>query len=212
MESKYRMIKMRQVTVLATAAMAAALLLSSCNGFFPPAGSIVSLSLSPTGAWIQPQSTQQFTATATYGNNSTGDATSQVTWTSSATNIATVNSSGLVTAVAVGTSTITAKSNNSSVSTTALVTVSTRVVRSISVSPSSQTLLLSTGQTQQYTATATFSDGSFQDVTNSAAWTSSNGSVATIGNTGLAQPIGTGSTTISASLQGQVGTASLTIQ
>ncbi len=194
------------------AAIAAAVFLSSCNGFFPSSGTIVSLSLSPTGAYIQPQQTQQFTATATYGNNSSGDATSQVTWTSSAPNIATINSAGLVTAIALGTSTITAKSPNSDVSSTALVTVSSRTVKTITVSPSSQTLLLSTGQTQQFTAQATYSDGSVGDITTMAAWNSSNTSVATISSSGLAQPTGTGSTTISASLGGQVGTATLTVQ
>src|SRR5580698_7019289 len=89
-------------------------LLSSCGAFFPASDQIVSLSLSPTNAYVLPQGTQQFSATATFGNNTTGDVTSQVAWTSSATNIATINSSGLATAVALGTSTITAKSNNSS--------------------------------------------------------------------------------------------------
>jgi trimeric autotransporter adhesin len=206
------MTKFRQITILMSAAVTAALLLSSCGGFFPSADTIVSLTLSPTTAYVLPQGTQQFTATATYGNNTTGDVTSQVAWTSSATNIATVNSSGLVTGVAVGSSTLTAKANNSSVTATAVITVSNKTIRSISVSPASQTLLLSTGQTQQFTAQATYSDGSFGDVTSSASWNSSNTSVATISSTGLAQPIGTGSTTISAALGGQVGTASLTVQ
>ena len=80
-----------------------ALLLSSCGQFFPGSNTIVSLALSPTSAQIKPTGTQQFSATATYGNNSTGDVSSSVTWTSSNVNIATINTSGLATAVAIGT-------------------------------------------------------------------------------------------------------------
>ena len=45
---------------------------------------------------------QQFDATGTYSDNSTADITSQVTWSSSHTGIATISSGGLATGVAVG--------------------------------------------------------------------------------------------------------------
>jgi trimeric autotransporter adhesin len=203
---------MRRFALLSLAAVAAAMLLASCGGFFPAADQIVSLALSPTGAYILQTGTQQFTATATFGNNTTGDVTSQVAWSSSATNIATINSSGLATAVALGTTTITAKSNNSSVTSTAMLTVSSKTVTTITVSPANPTLLLAGGQSQQFTASATFSDGTIGDVTSSCAWTSSNASVATISSSGLAQPVSTGSTVIGASLGGVAGTTTLTIQ
>jgi uncharacterized protein YjdB len=197
---------------LSLAAVTSAMLLASCGGFFPAADQIVSLTLSPTGAYILPTGTQQFTATATFGNNTTGDVTSQVAWSSSATNIATINSSGLATAVALGNATITAKSNNSSVTSTAVLTVSARTVTTITVSPTNPTLLLAGGQSQQFTANATFSDGTIGDVTTSCAWTSSNTSVAIISSSGLAQPVSSGSTVIGASLNGVAGTTTLTIQ
>lgn len=205
---------MRSVTIFSriAAAVATALLLSSCGGFFPSSDQIVSIALSPTGAYILPTGTQQFTATATFGNNTTGDVTSQVSWLSSATGVATIDASGLATAVAVGTTVITAKSNNSSVTSTANLTVSTKVVTAITVAPSNPTLLLAGGQSQQFTASATFSDGTNGDVTTSASWTSSNTSVATINSSGLAEPVSTGTTTIGASLNGITGTTTLTIQ
>jgi hypothetical protein len=52
--------------------------------------------------------TVQFTATATYQDNSTADVTSTATWTSTPSSVATISSSGLATAVAVGTATVTA--------------------------------------------------------------------------------------------------------
>jgi uncharacterized protein YjdB len=194
------------------APIAIAILLSSCGGFFPASTQIVSISLSPTSAYVKPQGTTQFSATATFGNNTTGDVTSQVSWTSSNESVATVNNSGLLTGVALGTATLTAKSNNSSVTATAPITVSAKTITAISLNPSSVTLTISLNQTQQqFTAQATFSDGSVGDVTNTASWTSSSTSVATVSSSGLAQAVAAGSATISASAGGFVGTAALTV-
>ncbi len=187
-----------------------AMLLSSCGGFFPASDAVVSISLSPGSAWVKPQGTQQFTATATFGNNSTGDVTSKVSWSSSNQSIATISSSGLATGVALGTATLTAKSYNSSVTATAPITVSSKTITAITVSPQNQTLSISAGQTQlQFTAVATFSDNTTGNVP--AEWTSSDTTVSTITSSGLALAINAGTTTISASAGGVVGTTQLTI-
>jgi uncharacterized protein YjdB len=189
-----------------------ALLLSSCGGgFFPSSTEITAITLSPTSAYLTPTTTQQFTATATFGNNTQGNVTTQVTWTSSPPSIASVNSSGLVSGVALGTATITAKSNNSSVIATAPVTVSSKTITSIAISPTDPSISLSLDQQQQFTATATYSDGTMGNITTSATWTSSTTTVATISSTGLASPVSIGSVTISASLGGAVGDTSLTV-
>ena len=52
--------------------------------------------------------TQQFTATGTYSDGSTADISSQVTWNSDTTSVATIDSNGLATGVAAGTANITA--------------------------------------------------------------------------------------------------------
>jgi len=67
-----------------------------------------SITLTPAGSTLAPNGTQQFTATGTYSDGSTQNLTTQVTWSSSATGVATVNSSGLATGVAAGSSTISA--------------------------------------------------------------------------------------------------------
>ncbi len=194
------------------AALLTALLFSGCgSGFFPSSTEVTAITLSPTSAYITPTTTQQFTATATFGNNSSGDVTSQVTWTSSSPTVATVDSSGLVTGVAVGTTTITAKSYNSSVTATALVTVSSTTIVSIAVTPANPSISLSADQQQQFTATATYSNGTMGNITTSATWTTSAPSVATITSTGLASPVSIGATTISASLGGAIGETSLTV-
>lgn len=192
------------------AALLFALMVVSCGGgFFPSSDTIVSITLSPASAQIMPTGTQQFTATGTFGNNSVGDVTSQVTWISSAPNIATINAAGLATAVALGTTNITAKSG-SVTSPASVLTVSNKILSSISVSPQSQTLIA--GSQQQYTATASYSDGSFGDITSSVTWNSSNTVVATISSSGLATAVSSGTTTITAALGSVIGTATLTVQ
>jgi len=56
------------------------------------------------------------------------------------------------------------------------------------------------GQTQQFTATGTYSDDSTADITGSVTWSSTDTSVATIDASGLATPVAEGFTIIDASL------------
>lgn len=80
---------------------------------------------------------------------------------------------------------------------------------SLSISPTTPSILL--GGTQQFTATATYSDNSTADVTSSVAWTSSNTSSASINDTGLATGVGVGSSTIGASLDGKTKSTVITV-
>jgi uncharacterized protein YjdB len=63
---------------------------------------LVSISVTPSTASIAVGGTQQFTATGTYSNGSTQNLTGSVTWSSSNTSVATISSTGLVTAVNAG--------------------------------------------------------------------------------------------------------------
>jgi trimeric autotransporter adhesin len=188
-------------------AVAVLLFLPACGQFFPAADAIVSLQLSPLNTVIMPSGTQQYTATATFGNNTTGDATSQVAWSSSSSNIATVNTTGLATAgKTLGTTTITAKSG-SVIASTGL-TVSNQTVISLAVSPN--TVSISSGSSQQLTALATLSNNGTQDVTGSATWSSSNTAVATVSG-GLVTGVSIGSATVTATYGGQTGSASVSV-
>lgn len=189
-------------------AVAVLLFLPACGQFFPAADAIVSLTLSPLNAVVMPAGTQQYTATATFGNNTTGDATDTVTWSSSTSNIATINSTGLATAGStLGTTTIQAKSGNV-ISSTGL-TVSNQTVISLAVSPN--TVSIVSGSNQQLTATATLSNNGTQNVTGSATWNSSNTAVATVTG-GLVTGVSTGTCTVTATYGGQTGSASVTVQ
>lgn len=76
----------------------------------------------PDNQRIAVGTTQQFIATATYSDGSTKDVSDQVAWISSAPEIATVNSSGLVTAHGVGICTISATLDGITGSTTSTAT------------------------------------------------------------------------------------------
>ena len=77
------------------------------------------------------------------------------------------------------------------------------IMSMIAVTPVDPSILI--GTSQQFTAIANYTDGSPQDVTTQAMWTSSDTGVATINTNGLATGISTGVTIISATLSGVVG-------
>ena len=80
---------------------------------------------------------------------------------------------------------------------------------SIAVTPANPSL--AAGNQQQFAATGTYSDGSHQDLTSSATWTSSAPLVATISSTGLATAVAVGNTTIQATSGSINGSTSLTV-
>ncbi|MGB0037203.1 MAG: Ig-like domain-containing protein, partial [Candidatus Acidiferrales bacterium] len=89
-------------------------------------------------------------------------------------------------------------------------TSTTATLQSIAVTPATATTPVS--QTQQFTATGHFSDGSIQDLTATVTWTSSNTSIATINTSGLATGVIAGGPVTITAKQGAISnTASLTI-
>lgn len=74
-----------------------------------PAPTLSSIAITPVSPEnFEVGSTQQFTAMGTYSDDSNADITSQVTWVSSDTSIATISEAGLATGVAAGVTDITA--------------------------------------------------------------------------------------------------------
>jgi len=96
---------------------------------------------------------------------------------------------------AVGQATITASLNGGSATST--VTITAAELTALTLSP--QTPTIYTGETLQFTANGTMTDGTGQDFTARVTWTSSNTNVATINATGLANALAAGSSTIGAS-------------
>lgn len=151
---------------------------------------LTSVGITPVTPSVNVGGTQQFTATATYSDNSTQDVTTLATWTSATTSVATVQttgqaSPGLATAIKVGSSSIEATYQGRGGSTTLNVVVAP-VLTSLSISPTSSNV--NVGATLQFNATAGYSDGSTQTVTSSAAWSSSDSTIASIQTTGQTTP------------------------
>lgn len=92
-----------------------------------PAPTLTSIALTPTAISLAPAATRQLTVTGTYSDASTAALTSGVTFSSATTAVATVNASGLITAVAAGTSVITATHTATSRAATVTVTVTAPV-------------------------------------------------------------------------------------
>jgi len=146
-----------------------------------------------TGGSVEVCGTKQITATATYTDGSSKDVTSEVTWSSSDSGIATIDATGLATGIAVGNVTITAALGGVSGSATLSVTPSEIV--SLVLTPVSASILVN-GK-QQFTAMVTYSNGNSTDVTSKANWASSQENVATV-VAGLASAKAAGTTDITA--------------
>jgi hypothetical protein len=80
-----------------------------------------------------------------------------------------------------------------------------------SITVTSATNSLTAGQTEQFAAKATYSDGSAKDVTSTANWSSSATAIATVAQGGVVTGLSTGTTTISASASGVTGMTQLTV-
>jgi hypothetical protein len=171
----------------------------------PPA--LVSITVSPNQASLPLDETQQFTATGNFTDGSTQNLTQSVVWSSSASNIAVVNQTGMAVANAIGTATIGATSVN--LTGTASLTVNPAAVVSLNIVPA--TLSITLGSSSQLQAIATFSDGTTQDMTATATWSSMQPAIAIVSSTGLTTAEAVGSTTILAQGSGFTASADITV-
>ena len=165
-----------------------------------------SVVVTPSPASIPSGATQQFTATAVYTDSTTQNVTATASWTSSDTALATVSATGLATAVANGAVTITATYQGRSGSSILEIAVT---LSSIAITPTSATILA--GQTKQFKAVGTYSDGSTEDLTIPAPWTSNDTAIATVTSTGLATGVSAGSVVIDCQWEGRFATAALAV-
>jgi uncharacterized protein YjdB len=144
--------------------------------------------------------TRQYTATARLSDGSIEDVSDRVLWESSADNVASVDASGLATAIAEGTSNIQVSFNNGSETLTAQGELRVKSIsigaQSIEVSPDPATVIK--GSTQQFSATLTMTDASTTDITDAVTWSSADTDTATVDSSGFAAGLENGATTINA--------------
>lgn len=129
-----------------------------------------------------------------------------ITWASSDNAIATVDANGVVTAVAAGTASITATGRGRSG--LAQITVTLVPVANVAVSLAASSVAV--GQTTQATATATDANGATL-TGRTVTWTSSDNNIATVSSTGVVSAVAAGTATITATVEGKTGSASVTV-
>jgi hypothetical protein len=120
------------------------------------APTLTSIAVTPANATVTAGATQQYAATGTYSDSSTQNLTGQVMWASSNTAAATINSTGLATAVAAGTTNILATLGSVSGSTGLTVTpgplsITTTALPAATAGAAYTATLTATGGTPPYT-------------------------------------------------------------
>ncbi len=177
------------------------------------AATVTSLSITPTVSIIK-GTTYNYTATAAYSDGTTQSVSNSAVWSSSDTSVAGITTSptngGSTQGLLAGNATITATFGGKSA--TSNLTVNAATLVSISIGGNAS---VNKGETKQYTATGTYSDGSMQDISSSVSWSSSNTTVASISNAsvdkGKAYADGIGTSTVTATLSGISGTGTITV-
>jgi uncharacterized protein YjdB len=166
---------------------------------------VASVTISPPSAELAVKGTLQLNATVADADGLVlTDRT--VSWVSGGTGVATVDGSGLITAVAVGTATITALSEGRCAQAT--ITVTPQPVATVEIAPTSASVIA--GDSVQLQATTRAADGGVltgRPVT----WSTSDNTVATVASTGLVKAIAPGTASITATSEGQGATATVTV-
>ena len=169
---------------------------------------VSAMTVSPASPNLVAGATQQLTATLRDANGH-GIVDRAPSWSTSASGVATVSSSGLVTAQGAGTATITATIEGRSATATVTVTaVPPAPVATVAVSPA--TASPAVGQTQQFTATLRDAGGAVL-TGRAVGWSTSAAGVATVSGSGLVTAVAAGSATITATSEGRSGTATVTV-
>ncbi len=194
-----------QVNITATIDGKATTVALRVNAAPPPPVASITVSLSAT---INVGQTAQATAVLrdAAGNVLSGRT---IAWSTAEPSLATVTSSGLVTAIAAGTATVVATSEGVTGAATVVVAPPPpQPVASITLSASATSMVV--GQSQ--TVTATLRDAQGNTLSGrTIAWSSSNPAAVTVTATGQVQAVGAGSATIVATSEGKSGAINLSV-
>lgn len=153
---------------------------------------------------IQPGDVVKVKLTATYADEVTEDVTGKAEWTTSNSEFAAVED-GVITAKARGEVTVTAKYGKKTVK------ISVSVGKLDTLTISDKTLVMKEGDRKQLTVLAKYKDGTIDDVTESAEWTTSSATIAEVSE-GLVTGIATGKATITAKFGEKLVTSSAQIE
>ena len=165
---------------------------------------VTGVSVSPATLSLVEGTSDQLRATVTPSDA----ANKSVSWTSSATAIATVDNTGKVTAVSAGTATITVKTADGGKTTTCAVTVTTKVIPVTGISiEEGATAEVEEGKTVTLTAKVQPDNATDKTVT----WTSSNKAIATVAD-GVVTGVAAGQAVITAKAGDKEATCTVTVK
>jgi len=162
---------------------------------------VASITLAPATVALSVGATSQLTANVLPANATNRN----VTWTSSDSAIATVNSTGLVTGIRAGTAIITARTVDGGRTANATINVTFVPVTAVTIMPTTAAIRL--GTTLQLHTTLTPPNASNRTLL----WSTSDASIATVSDTGLVTPIRVGTVTITVTTVDGARTANSTI-
>ena len=139
----------------------------------PPQGiaSLTSIEIVPASSTIAAGTSTRLTVIGTYSGQFTRDVTDQAVWSSDNTAVAgfvTASNPNRVSGIAPGSAIL--KATVGGISNTSTLTVSNATIQAITITPAAPTI--AKGLSTQLAASGTFSDGTAQDLTFDAAWTS----------------------------------------
>ena len=129
-----------------------------------------------------------------------------IAWTSSSPTVATVNASGIVTGVALGNVVVTARA--AGLSGTAVVSVRPVPVATVNVAPTTGSVAV--GKNLQLTVSLLDAAGNVL-TGRPISWSSANVATATVSSAGVVRGVKRGTTTITTTSEGKIGTASITV-
>lgn len=170
----------------------------------PASVPVTGIALNYTSTTVDNPGTRQLTATITPSNA----ANKSITWSSSNTAVATVDSNGLVTGVSLGSAVIKATTVDGGFAASCNVTVNYVPVTSVSLN--SSTLTIGRQVTSQLIATVNPSNATDKSVT----WSSSNTAVATVSSSGVVTGVtaGTAVITVTTANGGKTATCTVTVK
>ena len=181
--------------------------LAACSGGSEPPPPVASVQVTPASSSLTPGQTTQLTASP---RDAQGNALTDrvITWSSTSAAVASVSSSGLVTALTVG-GPVTIVATSEGQDGSAIVTVTPPPVATVTLAPATPTLTPGA----VVTLVPTLRDAQGNTLTGRVVtWTSSNNAVATVAASGLVTAVTVGGpVTITASSEGQSGTAAVTV-
>ena len=174
----------------------AGVLLAGCGDDTQPSILITGMLMHPDTIVLAAGKSTRVIAEEQASNGQLFDVSNTATWTSSDSTIATAATGGLITGVAPGMTTVHAARDG--VTGTLTVMVLAHDIVSIKVMPTS--LTIAPGATGQLTATATLTDMSTSDITQTATWASNNLASVTVSK-GTVTGVAPGHATVSAAAQ-----------